>query len=192
MRGDNMYTTNPYFIVISQSTHTHTNQPLYLQGVVIAYKAEGCPDTEPGASYDPDATVADNGDEDDDEKPRFRNARRTPALYKIKYDAPSSFVAGAANDEDNDQSPPPTYLEDLTLTELEPALAAARKRLTSSIPVRDLQSCGKQVVAYRATLDKRGEEALDMMISGLDDEGRDVDKLEGELRFVVCWLMLWL
>ena len=189
MRGDNMYTTNPYFIVISQSTHTHTNQPLYLQGVVIAYKAEGCPDTEPGASYDPDATVADNGDEDDDEKPRFRNARRTPALYKIKYDAPSSFVAGAANDEDNDQSPPPTYLEDLTLTELEPALAAARKRLTSSIPVRDLQSCGKQVVAYRATLDKRGEEALDMMISGLDDEGRDVDKLEGEL-VLVCWLML--
>ena len=154
---------------------------------MIAYKAEGCPDTEPGASYDPDnAAVADNADGDGDEdkeKPRFRNARRTPALYKIKYDAPSSFVAGTNNDEDDDQTPPPTYLEDLTLSELEPALAAARKRLTSSIPVRDLQSCGKQVVAYRATLDKRGEEALDMMISGLDDEGRDVDKLEGELQF---------
>ena len=154
---------------------------------MIAYKAEGCPDTEPGASYDPDASITNDEDEDEDkEKPRFRNARRTPALYKVKYDAPSTFVAGA----DEDQEAPPTYLEDLTLTELEPALAAARKRLTSSIPVRDLQSCGKQVVAYRATLDKRGEEALDMMISGLDDEGRDVDKLEGELRFVVCWLVL--
>ena len=150
---------------------------------MIAYKAEGSPETEPGESYDPDATMADGGGGDDDEetdeeKPRFRNARRTPALYKVKYDAPSAFVAGS----DDDEAPPPTYMEDLTLAELEPALSAARKRLTSSIPQSQLQVCGRQVVSYHATLDRRGDEALAMMISGLDDEGRDVDKLEGELQ----------
>ena len=149
---------------------------------MIAYKAEGSPETEPGESYDPDAPMADGDDEEHEEKPRFRNARRTPALYKVKYDAPSSFVAGNNNDDDG-EAPPPTYMEDLTLSEVEPALAAARKRLTSSIPQSQLQICGKQVVSYHATLDRRGDEALAMMISGLDDEGRDVDKLEGELWF---------
>ena len=153
---------------------------------MIAYKAEGSPETEPGESYDPEAPTADTGDDDEtdeEEKPRFRNARRTPALYKVKYDAPSSFVAG----DNEEETPPPIYMEDLTLSELEPALAAARKRLTSSIPQSQLQICGKQVVSYHATLDRRGDEALAMMISGLDDEGRDVDKLEGEF---VCSLML--
>ena len=175
-------------------THSNLNFSILhiptTKGVVIAYKAEGSPETEPGESYDPDATVADGGDDDDDEdKPRFRNARRTPALYKVKYDAPSSFVAGTNAEE---EAPPPIYMEDLTLAELEPALAAARKRLTSSIPQSQLQICGKQVVNYHATLDRRGDEALAMMISGLDDEGRDVDKLEGEFahaigkRFCVC------
>ena len=175
-------------------THSNLNFSILhiptTKGVVIAYKAEGSAETEPGESYDPDAAVADGGDDDEnEEKPRFRNARRTPALYKVKYDAPSSFVAGTNAEE---EAPPPIYMEDLTLAELEPALAAARKRLTSSIPQSQLQICGRQVVSYHATLDRRGDEALAMMISGLDDEGRDVDKLEGEFahaigkRFCVC------
>ena len=155
---------------------------------MIAYKPEGSPATEPGEAYDPDAPIPDANDDEEDEdetddetetyeKPRFRNARRTPALYKVRYDAPSSFVAaGAAGD--NDESPP-AYVEDLTLAELEPALVAAKKRLTSSIPQNQLQICGRQVVSHRATLDRRAEEALEMMISGLDEEGRDVDSLEG-------------
>ena len=74
---------------------------------MIAYKPEGSPATEPGEAYDPDAPIPDANDDEEDEdetedetetyeKPRFRNARRTPALYKVRYDAPSSFVAAGA------------------------------------------------------------------------------------------------
>ena len=186
-------------VTVEDMPHRPTVDVSLGEGTVVAYKLAGGDGgivTEPGQDYDPDNVTTskedetEEGEQQTDGKPRFRNAARTPALYKIIYDLPDG---DAADDDDSSTAPtPPPYTEDLTLTELEPALSAATKRLTSSVPQSQLQICAREVVTYYNALAVRGDEALEMMISGLDGEGMDVDKLEGTLplplRCVTDWL----